>query len=297
MTLLVVMACNVLFIFLFAFWKATVFQTSPLVVFLIYGLIYPSIHVAALWTILGPGKMVYRQVIGMISLLIVFGTGCLAAWLLIRQFDVASIADEVARTMGRRSRFRMTQHIETASCIEIVQEILLAIPVLFVICQIPYLIFSALSRKQLRRKNERPRENVTIRSLFFITAIMAFSFSCLSASGRNPPDRIALSLLTQSAFVCVSFVLVCWPMMISSLADHQTGERVDHIVERVIFGAMLVAVTMPLAWNYRLPRVIFASVLPLSMIALPYGLLLMQLRRLGYRLGRNAVAHDDASDT
>ena len=290
MTLLVVLACNVLFVFLFAFWKATIFQSDPVVVFLIYGLIYPTIHLAAMWAVLGPGKMVYRQLVGMISLLAVFGLSCLVAWLLIEQFDIPDLADETARTMARRSRFRMIQNIASASCGEIVQEVLLAIPVLFVICQIPFLIFFALSRKQIRRENERPREDVTIRSLFFLTAIMAFSFSCLSASGRNPADRIALSLLTQTAFAGATFLVVCWPLMNLSLADHQTPGRVDRVIGWVIFGTIAIALSGVFLWKYRLPRILFGAMTPFLMLALPYGLLLMQLRRQGYRLGRHAVS-------
>ena len=233
LTLLVVMACNVLFVFLFAIWKATFFQSHPLIVGFFYGLIYPSIYVAAMWAILGPGKMVYRQLVGMVSLLLFFGVSCAVAWLLVQQFDIPAFADEIARTMSRRTRFRMIQHIATTSCSEIILEVFLAVPFLFITCQLPCVVYCALSRKQLRRENERPRENVTIQSLFFLTAMMAFSFACISASGKNPPGQIALSLLVQIAFASASFVLVCWPLMNLSLADHQTARpgRSHHVVD------------------------------------------------------------------
>lgn len=285
-TLLVVLACNVLFIFLFALWKASVFQSHPLVVFFIYGLILPSIHIAAMWAILGPGRMVCRQLTGMISLLVIFGLSSALAWLLLQQFDIPSYADEVARIMSKRSEFRMTQHIGTATCNEIIQEVFLVIPILFVICQLPHLISFTINRKQIRRENERSREDVTIRSLFFLTAIMAFSFSCLAGSGRNPIGRIALSLLVQAAFACVMFATVCWPLMHLSLADRQTAGKIDRTIQRTMVVTVMSLVAILLTWRYRLPRILLASLTPFIAFALPYGLLLMQIRRLGYRLGR-----------
>ncbi len=292
------MACNVLFVFLFAIWKATMFQRNPFIVFFLYGLVYPSIHIAAMWAVMGPGSVVRRQTQAMVSLLLVFGSSCGIAWVLLLYFDIPAIADEVARMMSSRGIARMTQYIGSSSCREIVLEILFAVPVLCLICQLPIWLLAVLSKSQLSRGEARRVELVTIRSLFFLTAITAFSFASLSAIRPQSVQDTAVGLLIQALFVSVSFVVVCWPMMWLFLKREnsdalfrgiQKHKSVLGVLFPVVFFLLLLAMRLP----FRFPRIFLVTLSPAFVFAMPYGLLLMQVRRMGFRLGRQAVDQEN----
>jgi len=298
-TLLTIMACKILFVFLFAMWKASMFQRNPFVVFALYGLVYPSIHIAAMWAVMGPGSVVHRQVSGMAGLLLLFGSSCGIAWSLIQYFDVPSLADEVARIMSGRALgagglMRMTQYFDSSSCRDVVLEIFFAVPILYLMSQVPVWLLVALGKSQLTRGKPRPIEMVTIRSLFFFTAIAAFSFACLSAVRPHSVQDTAIGLLIQSGFVCVSFVVVCWPLMWLFLSEQSDEAMFEKIQIRMSYGGMLFPIVVLMLYPFRLPRMILAMLCPVFVFAMPYGLLLMQLRRLGFRLGSHAATREGA---
>lgn len=274
------------------------FQRNPFVVFFLYGLVYPSIHVAALWAVMGSGSVVRRQILAMVSLLLLFGSSCGIAWLLLLYFDIPAIADEVARMMSGRGIARMTQYIGSSSCREIVLEILFAVPFLYLICQLPVWALAVLSKSQLNRGQARPMELVTIRSLFFFTAITAFSFASLSAIRPQSMLDTAVGLLVQALFVSVSFVVVCWPMMWLFLKEGNSEALFKRIenhssVLGVLFPVVVLLSLLVMRLPYRLPRMLLAMlvpVLPVIVFAMPYGLLLMQVRRMGFRLKRTTCS-------
>ncbi|MEM9409482.1 MAG: hypothetical protein AAGA30_00045 [Planctomycetota bacterium] len=279
--------------------NASIYQDHILVLFFLFGLLYPTIHFAAMWAVLGAGTLFQRQAIALAGLLFVNG---IAMATIYGCDQVFNLSDHMFANgpLGRGGRLDLMRMRDGISTLEALTYFWLSFPMFFLICQLPYWIWSLSStRLQIVRNGCRLERPLSISDLMFLTTLFAVATSGISysifVSESNQTSiggiRIFQFFLNQTIYCAVSFLvlarpLICWILQ-DAKADRQ--ERGVNWAALYLIGCVLLLSFGWAVWNKFLVHwsLIFLIAIPFATLGLPLILLLTQIRRLGFRLNTN----------
>ena len=300
-TILVLLAIQTFVFWLLLIFHATIYQQQLLLLLFVFGMIYPVIHVVAMLAVLGPGTLAVRQTVNLLVLIAFMGMSLLLSYLLFRVFfQDAAWATLLRQPINRGGIFDWVRFPEGVDIRQAVLVFWTATPALFVICQVPYWVWAAVSNKpQLSVGHRRASRPAYTTDLFFITAILAVAFAGISFSlsesrtENGEVVEILSAILSHLLCVTLTFVFVCWPALTFVLRGKRDiasksikGNRPMQFLI-LLLSLLILSASFWVMLNRGGPTGLTYSlvwVVPIVIFGFPYSLLMVQLHRYGLRL-------------